>query len=290
MMVSAKPNKPKGPLVRVSWRRPTSRPTSSPESELPRSPWSATTTRKTSTALTKSGQSRTPMKWTSAASAMVAISLRLSTGGGLFEGLRHGLIFQQVDLVESAEVDRRSDVDAMEELPPWLDGGDRADGDAARIDAVDAGGQHAVARPHVGLQGDVVELEPGAQAAAHHPLAAGAQDHAPDSGGAVGDQLHLGVGAGDVDHPADEAVAGEHRLIVPRLHLAGIEDQGAQPGGVVGVDDVDRPDAPGGRGGVAHGVPQTDQLPLDVGQPQQAQAQVLGLPPQLPVLLEQRAT
>src|SRR3954452_1147032 len=167
MMVSAKPNKPKGPLVRVSWRRPTSRPTTSPESQLPRRPWmrptssppsgpesewrrrpwSATTTRKTSTARTKSGQSRTPMKWTSAASAMVAISLRLSTGGGLFEGLRHGLIFQQVDLVESAEVDRRSDVDAMEELPPRLDGGDRADGDAARIDAVDAGGQHAVARP-----------------------------------------------------------------------------------------------------------------------------------------------
>src|SRR5436305_10554326 len=122
MMVSAKPNRPKGPLVSVSWSRPTRRPTSSPDSEFPRSPCRATTTRKTSTARAKSGQSRTPTKWTSAARATAARSLRLSTRAGLFEERRHGLIVQQVDLVESAEVDRRSDLDTMEELPPRLDG------------------------------------------------------------------------------------------------------------------------------------------------------------------------
>src|SRR5947199_326367 len=174
MMVSANPNRPKGPLVKVSWRSPTSMPTSSAESELPSRPWSATTTRKTSVARAKSGQSRTPTKWTSAAKTTVARSLRLCTGSGLFEGLRHGLILQQVDLVEGAEVDGGGDLDAVEELPSRLHGGDRADRDAAREDAVDAGGQHAVARPHVGLQGDIVELQPAPPAGrAHHPRAAG---------------------------------------------------------------------------------------------------------------------
>src|SRR3954471_4607283 len=160
MMVSANPNRPKGTLGNVSWRSPTSRPTSSAESELPSRPWSATTTRKTSMARAKSGQSRTPTKWTSAARATAARSLRLRTGSGLFEGLGHGLILQQVDLVERTEVDGGADLDAVEELPSRLDGDHRADRDAAREDAVDAGGQHAVAGPHLGLQGDVVELQP----------------------------------------------------------------------------------------------------------------------------------
>src|SRR3954452_3706775 len=238
----------------------------------------------------KSGQSRTPTKWTSAARTTAARSLRLRTGSGLFEGLWHGLIVQQIDLVERAEVDGGGDLDAVEELPPGLDGDHRADRDAAREDAVDAGGQHAVAGPHLGLQGDVVELQPAPPAgAAHHPLAAGAQDHAAHRGGAVGEELDLGIGTGDGDHPADQPAGREHRLVLARPFLARVEDHGAQPRGVVDVDDVDRPDAAGGRGGGAHGVPQAEHLPLDVGQPQQAQAQDLDLLVEAPVLLEQGA-
>ena len=131
--------------------------------------------------------------------------------------MRARLVLQQVDLVEGAEVDGGRELDAVEELPARLHRDDGADRDAARVDAVDAGGEHAVARPHVGLEGHVVELEPAAApaAAAHHPLAAGAQDHAADAGGAVGDELDLGVGAGDGDHPAHQAVGREHRLVDP---------------------------------------------------------------------------
>src|SRR3954468_20619931 len=116
MMVSAKPKSPKGPLDSVSWRSPTRRPISSPERELPSRPCSATTTRKTSVARAKSGHSRTPTKWTSAASTMPARSLRLCTGTDLSEGRGRDLIIEQVDLVEPAEVDRGSDLDAVEEL------------------------------------------------------------------------------------------------------------------------------------------------------------------------------
>ncbi len=58
---------------------------------------------------------------------------------------------------------------------------------------------------------------------------------------------------------------------------------------MVDVDDVDGPDAPGGRSGVAHGGAQPQHLALDVGQPQQAQAQILDLPAQPLVLLLQGA-
>src|SRR3954447_24985771 len=88
----------------------------------------------------KSGQSRTPTKWTSAARTTAARSLRLRTGSGLFEGLGHGLILQQVDLVERTEVDGGGDLDAVEELPPRLDRGPPAPRGAARGDAAPARG------------------------------------------------------------------------------------------------------------------------------------------------------
>src|SRR5215217_826161 len=237
MMVSAKPNSPKGPLVSESCSNPTSRPTSSAESELPSRPLSATSTRKMSITRPKSGEMLMPMKCTSAASAMAARSLRVCTGVGLFDVLGSRLVVEQVDLVQGAEVDGRGELDLMEELPARLDRDHGAHGDAARVDAVDAGGQHAVARPHIGLQGDVVELEPAAApaAAAHHPLPAVAQDHAADARGAVGDELDLGVRSGHGDHPAHQAVGREDRLVAARGSVAGVEHQRTQPGSMVDV-------------------------------------------------------
>src|SRR3954451_23936316 len=114
-----------------------------------------------STARAKSGHSRTPMKWASAASAMAAKSLRPCTGAALLDQRRrHRPVVQHVDLVDGAEVDRWHDLDAMEELlPAGLDQGHGADRDAARIDPVDPRCPDAVARRHVGREGDVVELE-----------------------------------------------------------------------------------------------------------------------------------
>src|SRR6185295_4201006 len=213
-MVSAKPKRPKGPLESESCSRPTRQPTSKAESELPRRPCSATSTRKTSTTWPKTGDTRMPMKWTSAARTTAARSLRVCTGTDLFDARRHGLILQQIDLVQGTEVDRRRELDTVEELPAGFDGDDGAHRDAARIDAVDAGGEHAVPRPHVGLQRHVVALEPAAPpAAADHSLPAGAQDQAADAGGTVGDELDLGIGAGDGDDPPHQPVARQHRLI-----------------------------------------------------------------------------
>ena len=93
-----------------------------------------------------------------------------------FDGQR--VVLEQIHLVEAAEVDGRRELHLVEELAALLDGEHRADRDAPRIDAVDAGGEHEVSRTDVGLERHVVELEPvgAAAAAAHHPLAAGAQD------------------------------------------------------------------------------------------------------------------
>src|SRR5215203_2038336 len=121
MMVSAKPNRPKGPLVSESCSNPTSRPTSSAESELPLRPWSATSTRKTSTTRPKNGEMLMPTKCTSAASAIAATSLRVCTGMGLFDVRGNRLIVEQVDLVQGAEIDGRGDQDLVEELPTRLD-------------------------------------------------------------------------------------------------------------------------------------------------------------------------
>src|SRR5262245_30216633 len=115
------------------------RPTNSAESELPRSPWSTTSTRNTSTTWPNWGQRLMPTKWTSAARVTVAKNLRTSNGTVLLDLLGHGLVVQQVDLVERAEVHGRGELDAMEELPTLLDGHHGADRDAPRIDAVDAG-------------------------------------------------------------------------------------------------------------------------------------------------------
>src|SRR5947209_13483059 len=215
-MVSANPNRPKGLLVSSSWSRPTARPTSSAEKEFPPKAWSTTTTRKTSTERAKpAGQICMPTKWTRAARAMAASSLRVATGVVLLQFRRHGVVVQEVDLVEGAEVDGGSELDVVEELAAALHLDHGAHRDPPRIDAVDAGGEHLVAHPHVRLQGDVVELQGAAPPAAppHHPLSAGAQDHAADARGAVGDELHLGVGAGDGEHPPHQAVGREHRLV-----------------------------------------------------------------------------
>src|SRR6185312_3215485 len=168
-------------------------PTTSAEKELPPRPCRTTTTRKTSTVRPKPGHRLMPTKWTSAARAMAASSLRVSTGTILLQGRREGVVIQEIDLVEGAEIDRRCELDLVEELAAALDLDDGAHRDAPRVDAVDAGGEHLIARPHVRLQRHVVELQGAASpdAAAHHPLAAVAQDHATHSRRAVGDELHL---------------------------------------------------------------------------------------------------
>src|SRR5436853_4176685 len=119
-MVSANPKRPKGPLVSVSWSRPTTSPTSSADSELPPRPCSTTTTRKTSTMRAKPGQSCMPTKWTRAARAMAARSLRVATGIVLLQFRRHGGVIQEVDLVEGAEIHGGGELDLVEELPAPL--------------------------------------------------------------------------------------------------------------------------------------------------------------------------
>src|SRR5437868_6704368 len=50
------------------------------------------------------------------------------------------------DLFDGAEIDRRAHGDLFEEVLPFFRLDDRADGDALRVDAVDAGGEDGVAR------------------------------------------------------------------------------------------------------------------------------------------------
>src|SRR4028119_1708079 len=124
----------------------------------------------------KSENSRTPSRWNSTATARAAKNLRTLKRLSLPELLGHGLVVEQVDLVQRAEIDRRSELDAMEQLPPLADVGDRADRDAARIDTVDAGGQHHVAGADVGLARHEVELQ--------GPRAAGGGPHEAPAAGA----------------------------------------------------------------------------------------------------------
>src|SRR6187431_980088 len=122
-----------------------------PVSGLPWRASSATTRRKRSTARAKSGISRAPAKCISAATASAATNLRNCTRV-LGEKLgRHQLALQQVDEREAREVDRRFDHDAVEDLAAGLDRGDDADANAARVDAVDAGGEHRLAHFDDGL-------------------------------------------------------------------------------------------------------------------------------------------
>src|SRR3954453_3894828 len=183
-MVSANPNRPKGPLVSVSWSRPATRPTSNAEKELPPRPFRTTTTRNTSTVRPKPGHRLMPTKCTSAARAIAASDLRAPTGTVLlhrrrFHDGRQRFVIQEVDLVEGTEIDRRGELDLVEELAAAFHLDHGADRDSPRINAVDAGGEHLVAHPHVGLQRHVVELQGAAppHAAADDALAAVAQDH-----------------------------------------------------------------------------------------------------------------
>ena len=61
--------------------------------------------------------------------------------------------------------------------PPGSTADHGPDRDAARVEAVGAGGEHAVAHLHVGLERHVLERETVAAGAAHDALAAGALDH-----------------------------------------------------------------------------------------------------------------
>ena len=99
----------------------------------------------------------------------------------------------------------------VEELAARLDRHHGPDRNAARVQAVGARGEHAVAHLHVGLERHVLERETVAAGAAHDALAAGALDHRPDAGSAVGDELHLGVRALGQDDAADQAVGGGDR-------------------------------------------------------------------------------
>src|SRR5687767_14688457 len=125
-MVSAKPKRPKGPLVNVSWSRPIRKPTSIADSELPPNPCSTTTIRKTSTARLKLEIVCWPARWTSTATTTARRSLRAPIRLGLQQALRHRRALQEVDLVEGAEVHRRRHRDVVEELPSLLDRDHRA--------------------------------------------------------------------------------------------------------------------------------------------------------------------
>src|SRR5947208_1887683 len=104
-MVSANPWRPYRPPVKVSWTRPTAMPTRSPVRVLPERAWRATTTRKTSTTRGKSGERWDPTRWARSAAAMPSASLTApDTGEGLLDRLGNGLVIQEVDLVERAEV------------------------------------------------------------------------------------------------------------------------------------------------------------------------------------------
>src|SRR6185436_5032289 len=291
MMVSAKPKRPKAPPEKWSWIRPTNMPANRAASELDSRPWRTTTTRNTSITWVNRGISASPRQWNRTAAATAAKNLRALKRRGLPELLGNRLVRDLVDLVERAEVDGGGDLDVVEELPPLADGGDGADRDAARIDAVDPGGLHGVARPHVRLERHEIEIEgPGPPAAAaHDPLPAGAQDHGAHAGGAVGDELHLGVGARRGHHPAHQAVGGEHRLVDPRRGVAGIDQQRAQPRGVVHVDDVRGADAADRGREMAHRLPEAAGLALHVVELEKTQLQVLHLAAQPPVLVLQPA-
>ena len=133
----------------------------------------------------------------------------------------------------------------MKDLAPRLDRGDDTDADAARVDAVDTGGEDGLADFDLGLARNEIEQQLAGRRSPHHPLPARALQLDSGGGGAVGEQLDFGVGARNADHPPDEAVVRKHRLVAMRRAGADVEHQGAQPGAVVGVHDLGDPQ--GGR-------------------------------------------
>ena len=164
-----------------------------------------------------------------------------------------------------------------------------ADRDAPGEDAVDPGGDHPIPDPHVRQQRDVVEDQRLVAAAAHHPPPAGALDHGADGGRAVGHQEHLGVAVcGDDDAPHQPSV-GDHRLVVPRPLAAGVDHQGAEPGGTVDVHHVGDQEALGVEPRVVGDPRQPLELLLDPLETHQLAAHGLDLLVQAAVLLAQGA-
>ncbi len=166
---------------------------------------------------------KTPTCMYLASRGIKAAALGKQLGGTL-------LAFQQVDERKAREIDRRLDHDAMEDFASRFDRGDDADANPARVNAVDAGGQHRLPDLDLGLAGDEIEQQLAGGRSAHHPLAARALQLDSGRGGAVGQQLHLGVGARHPDDPPDEAVVREHRLVAMGRSGTDVEHQGAQPG------------------------------------------------------------
>ena len=98
--------------------------------------------------------------------------------------------------------------------------------------------KHAVAHLHVGLERHVLERQPVAPGAAHDALPPRALDHRAHAGGAIGDQLHLGVRALGQDDAADQPVGRAHRAAGNGLTPGHEHEQRLQPRGVVDVDHV----------------------------------------------------
>ncbi len=119
---------------------------------------------------------------------------------------------------------------------------------------------------------------------AHDPLPARALELHAGRGGAVGEQLDLGVGARNADHPTDDAVVREHRLVAVRGAGADVEHQGAQPGAVVGVHDLGDPQGGGVAALEGEGLREPFDLLLEALHAQLATAQLEQLRAQPPVL------
>src|SRR5690242_17462638 len=116
-----------------------------------RSEYQTRTSRKGSTMRGKTDDRLTPSSCTRYAAKSATSTLTKVTGQALGERVGVGDRRQQVDVVEGTEVDHRRDLDVEEELGAGTHRAHDAEGDATPVDAVDAGGDDAVAWLHVGV-------------------------------------------------------------------------------------------------------------------------------------------
>src|SRR4030095_6222104 len=110
---------------------------------------SATT--KGSTRAENPGTARTPTKCTARAPASSRRNIPTRNRALLLHLFRHSLAFDEVGLIELAEVYRRGQQDAVEELAAGLDAGDASERHAAGKDPVDPRRHDQFAHRDVGL-------------------------------------------------------------------------------------------------------------------------------------------
>ncbi len=116
-------------------------------------------------------------------------------------------------MIQASELDRRSQLDAIEQLVSCRNAGDTPDRNPAGEDAVDSGAHDLVTHLHVAAQRDEVERQQAFFGSPSDPLPTRAPQHRPDRRRAVGQQLHLGIRARHRDDAPHGTLWRHDRLV-----------------------------------------------------------------------------